>query len=62
MSAEGVGRWRSAWRALGRVGRRITRGFRAIWNAFEFIDFLVLVVRVVTWPFRVLARALDALW
>ena len=62
MGADGVGRWRSAWRTLHRGMRRVGRGFRAVWNALEFIDFLMLVVRVVTWPFRLLDRALDALW
>ena len=62
MVAGDVGRWRSAWRTVGRGARRVLRGFRAACDALDFIDFLVLVVRVVTWPFRLLVRALDALW
>ncbi len=62
MGADGVGRWRSAWRTLDRGARRVFRGFRGVWNALEFIDLLVLLVRVATWPFRLLTRAWDALW
>ena len=62
VSTDGVGRWRRSGRAVSRGVRKVLRGFRTVWNALELVDFIIVVVRIVTAPFRLLASALNALW
>ena len=44
----------------GKTPCMVARRRGEFWRALEFIDFLVVVLRVATAPLRLLARALDA--
>lgn len=41
---------------------RVGRSFRALLDVFDVIDGVVMVVRIIVWPIRMVAKALDTLW
>ena len=42
--------------------RRLGRGFRHVLDALEALETVGLVLRIVTAPFRFLAKVLDGFW
>lgn len=49
-------------RSGGGFFRRLGRGIVAVFDAFDFLEGLVLVARIVIAPFRLLAKAADWFW